>query len=290
MAGVFQDIASSFNKGDSAIRKLIFIQIAVFLLFTILGRFDALDGFLKLFALPSDASVFIRQPWSLLTYIFLHAGFFHILSNTLFLYFIGTIFRDLVGNAPIYRNFIWGGIAGGGLYLVFYNVVPGFAGQGLNYMVGASGGVTAVIVAAAVFSPDYEIRLFGVLSVKLKWIAVFRVLMDLLNLGDGNNDGGQLAHLGGAAFGYLYVKWMRGEIKLPNLSGVFFSKPSAKKPPRPFKVHINNSEKNANKSTLNTNKTPQKELDDILDKISKSGYDSLTKKEKEALFKASKEL
>jgi membrane associated rhomboid family serine protease len=289
MNSILEDIQSSFNKGNNAIRKLLFLNIGIFVLISIISKLRFMGGdvlVLKL-ALPHAFKFFYTQPWSLFTYIFLHGGIWHLLSNMLFLYFIGSIFRDFVGNKAIYHNFIFGGIAGGLLYLVIFSLIPPYANaiEPIR-MVGASGGVTAIIVAAAVLTPNYELQLFGLFSVKLKWIALFRVLYDLIGFGDGNNDGGQLAHLGGAAFGYLYVKWLNGAIRFPILSDVFSFKRKSK-PKRKFKVHLNTQEPTVSKET-NT-KPSQKEIDLILDKISKSGYDSLSNKEKETLFKASKE-
>src|SRR5690606_24965388 len=169
-----------------------------------------LKEFVSSLYLPAAFNVFIYKPWSLFTYIFLHAGVMHLLFNMLFLYFIGIILQDLLGNKHIFRIFLFGGIVGGALFLIFFNLIPGFKDQPLLPMVGASGGVTAVIVAAAVFTPNYKVYLFGIFSISLKWIALIRVFIDLAGLGDGNNDGGQLAHLGGAFFGYLYIKVVKG--------------------------------------------------------------------------------
>jgi len=293
MSGIFDDIVNSYNKGNNAIRKLIFINIAVFVITSILGNlpFESTRAIVKALSLPHLFSDFIYQPWSLFTYIFLHGSIWHILSNMLFLYFIGSIFRDLAGNKHIFRNFIWGGIAGGVLYLLIFNILPNYAGMlSSMHMVGASGGVTAVIVAAAVFTPEYELRLFGVVSIKLKWIAIIKVLLDLIGFGNGNNDGGQLAHLGGAAFGYLYVKWMQGVIVLPDLTGIFRVKRRVSKPERKFKVQYNKDPNFSNKPSAKSVTPSQREIDLILDKISQSGYDSLSKREKELLFKASKDL
>lgn len=292
MAGIIDDIKYSFNKGDNAIRKLIFINIAVFVLTAILTKIPFTKPFVESLSLPHLFKDFIFKPWSLFSYIFLHNGIWHILSNMLFLYFIGSIFRDLAGNKHIYRNFIWGGLAGGILYLLLFNIMPPYSQMKTSMqMVGASGGVTAVIVAAAMFTPDYELRLFGVFNIKLKWIAIIRVLIDLIGFGDGNNDGGQLAHLGGAAFGFFYVRWMRGQLPLPDLTGIFKIRKKAEKPKRKYKVHINHEMKNnASNASSKNSQTNQKEIDMILDKISKSGYDSLSNKEKETLFRASKDL
>lgn len=292
MSGILRDIQYSFNKGNNAIRKLIIINVAVFVFTTLLGRFPPTQSLVSSLALPHQFTDFIYQPWSLFTYIFMHGGLFHLLFNMLFLYFIGSIFRDLLGNVHVYKAFIWGGVSGGLLFMTAYSVFPLTESPAATYLVGASGGVTSVIIAAAVFTPDYELRLFGVISVKLKWIAIFRVLMDLLYLGDGNNDGGQLAHLGGAAFGYFYVRFLRSPYRFPSLRFPRWARfGSDPKPRRKFKVSINRK----NKTELNGRRTgagnpSQEAVDLILDKISRSGYDSLSDKEKELLFKASKDL
>lgn len=289
MKSILQDIQFGFNKGNNALRKLIIINVVVFIITSILGKFPFTWSkiFLANLALPHHFQDFIRQPWSLFTYIFLHANFWHLLSNMLWLFFIGEIFRSLAGNKHIYRTFLWGGISGGILYLIVLNMLPYYADMPISIrMVGASGGVTSVIIAAAVFTPDYELRPFGLFNIQLKWIAIVFIVYNLLALGNGENDGGILSHLGGALFGYLYVKWMRGQLPLPDMSGIFKRKQSTKKPQREFKVHIN-----ANPATSKpTEMSNQREIDIILDKISKSGYDSLSQKEKEILFKASKDL
>lgn len=185
MGRIFDDILNSYNKGNNAIRKLIFINVAVFVVTSILGNlpFESTKAIVRGLSLPHLFTDFIYQPWSLFTYIFLHGSIWHILSNMLFLFYIGNIFRDLAGNKHINRTFIWGGIAGGILYLILFNILPNYAEMSSSMqMVGASGGVTAVIVAAAVFTPDYELRLFGVITIKLKWIAIVKVLLDLVGL------------------------------------------------------------------------------------------------------------
>lgn len=290
MRSLIEDIKAGFNKGNNALRKLIIINAVVFIITAILGKFPSswIKTLLESISLPHRFQDFILQPWSILTYIFLHAGFWHILSNMLWLYFIGEIFRSFVGNKHIYRTFLWGGITGGILFLLVLNLLPHYADMTSSiHLVGASGGVTAIIVAAAVFTPEFEIRPFGLFNIKLKWIAIAFIVYNLLSLGTGDNDGGILAHLGGAIFGYLYVKWMRGLLPLPDFTGIFNFKKRGTKPNRNFKVHINPNRQPQTNSSIETS---QKEIDIILDKISKSGYDSLSKKEKELLFKASKEL
>jgi len=282
MKSIWNDIRFAYAKGNSAIRKLIIINIAVFLVFSILSKLPLpqVQSFLEQFYLPSLISSFWLQPWSLVSHIFIHSGFFHILSNMLWLFFIGRLFEDLLGNKHLFRVFILGGIVGGLLFLIVFNSVPGFINQLPRPMVGASGGVTAVIIATAVFMPNYELRPFGLFSIQLKWIALVKVFFDLIALGNGQNDGGKLAHLGGAALGYLYIKWLRSDIRFPEFH--FFKKTT--KPGRKYKVYVNPDKPKQRASK----ETPSQELvDQILDKISKSGYESLSKSEKEILFKAS---
>jgi hypothetical protein len=202
----------------------------------------------------------------------------------LWLFFIGTILEDLIGRQHVFRLFLLGGLAGGVLFVLCYNLIPMFAQQTLLPMVGASGGVTAIIVAAASFRPTYTIYLFGILPIQLRWIALFRVFTDLAGLGDGMNDGGQLAHLGGAAFGLLYALNLKGTLP----SWMEFSLPKrTKKPKRSHQVWINSPERKANPGRARANKPNQAEVDAILDKINRSGYQSLSEEEKQTLFRAS---
>jgi membrane associated rhomboid family serine protease len=282
MKSIWNDIQFAYAKGNSAIRKLVIINIAVFVVFSILSKLPLpqVQSFLEQFYLPSLISKFWIQPWSLLSHIFIHSGFFHILSNMLWLFFIGRLFEDLLGNKHVFRVFILGGAIGGLLFLIVFNTVPGFVNQLPRPMVGASGGVTAVIIATAVFMPNYELRPFGLFSIQLKWIALAKVLFDLIALGNGQNDGGKLAHLGGAALGYLYIKWLRSDIRLPEFK--LFK--NTTKPGRKYKVYVNPEKP---KQRVNKEVPSQELVDQILDKISKSGYESLSKSEKEILFKAS---
>lgn len=266
--------------GPSATVDLVILNTAVFFAVLILSWIPFVNELLPLLYLKPAWNDFLWQPWSLFTYIFMHAGFFHLLGNMLWLYFIGTLLEDLIGGRHINRLFVFGGLAGGLLFLFAYNLLPMFSSQPMSPMVGASGGVTAVILAAAVFSPRYTIYLFGVVPIQLRWIAAIRVVSDLLGLGDGMNDGGQLAHLAGAGFGYLYVLHLRGQIRLPSLPG------KKRKPIRNIKVNINHPE-SGSKQARKDRRPNQDEIDAILDKINQSGYDSLSREEKETLFRAS---
>jgi membrane associated rhomboid family serine protease len=277
-------LRSKLGLSRSATVDLMLLNVLVFVFTGLLGFIPFTHPIIDLLRLTPEWSDLLSQPWSLLTYIFLHAGFMHLLGNMLWLFFIGTILEDLIGSKHLFRLFIFGGLAGGLLFVLCYNLIPVFANQTLLPMVGASGGVTAIIVAAATFRPTYTIYLFGVLPIQLRWIALFRVFTDLAGLGDGMNDGGQLAHLGGAAFGLFYILNLKGI--LPSWMNISFPK-KAKKPRRSHKVWINSPEAGGRNQRNRPSKPNQAEIDAILDKINQSGYQSLSEEEKQTLFRAS---
>jgi membrane associated rhomboid family serine protease len=220
------------------------------------------------------------QPWSLITYMFMHDSFFHILFNMLWLYWIGGILQEYLGNRKVIESYLSGGIFGGLLYIITYNLFPVFKDQiSFTYAIGASAGVLAVVVATATLLPDYAISLLFFGPVKLKYLALISIVLDFISIPNGNA-GGHIAHIGGALAGFLFIRYLyqRGGHLFPDkLFNLFEKKPN-------FKVHSGNKMKG---HTVNI--TSQQEIDAILDKISKSGYDSLSKKEKEILFKASKD-
>jgi len=274
-------LRNRWGISQTATADIIIINVAVFVFMFITGRIPLVADFISTLRLKPAWGDFIHQPWSLFTYIFLHAGFMHLLGNMLWLYFIGMLLEDLIGRKHINQLFVWGGILGGVVFLIAYNLIPMFSSQPMFPMVGASGGVTAVIVAAATFSPRYTIYLFGVVAIQLRWIALIRIAFDLLGLGDGMNDGGQLAHLAGAAFGFLYILNLKGTIQLPAIK----LGRRKQRPMRNVRVEINSPVKDRKK--FRAEHPRQEEVDAILDKINQSGYESLSKEEKEILFRAS---
>ncbi len=226
------------------------------------------------------------QPWSILTYMFLHDGFMHILFNMLWLYWVGSLLQEYLGNTKTYEAYFLGGISGGLLYLLAYNLLPVFsANVSYSFALGASAGVLAVVCAAATLLPDYNFQLLFFGNVKLKYIALISVLLDLISIPQGNA-GGHIAHLGGALFGYLFIKLIyannnlsyRLDALFDGFLNLFSSKP---------KIKIQH--KTTFMKTATNAKPSQADVDVILDKISKSGYESLSQTEKETLFKASKD-
>lgn len=278
----WEKIQYEFYKGNSAIRQIIMINLAAFIFTVFVGVIARLSGFppedlLEYFYIPSNIGKLIIRPWTILTNIFFHAGFWHLLGNMILLYFIGRILEDFMDFKKIWKIFLYGGISGALLFVTSYNIFPVFNEVvGYKKLLGASGGVTAILVATGTYLPRYQIRPFGLFNVELRWVALFFVFRDLYMFPVSDNTGGLFAHMGGAIFGLVYVLNLQGRITTPNLNQ------------KPFFWDRQRDERS--RGPIITDKKPkpnQEEVDAILDKISQSGYDSLSKYEKEILFKAS---
>jgi len=290
---ITNDIKHQFSYGNM-VMKLIFVNIGVFLFF---GIFN-LAGFLfqnnSLYNLvlskvemPASLSVLLHQPWSGFTYMFLHTAFFHVLFNMLWFYWFGEIFVLYLGDKKILPLYIIGGLAGAITYLLAYNLLPVFKPQAdVSMMLGASASIFAIVFAAATLAPDYEIRLMFLGSVKIKYIAVVSLLLDIINIPYGNA-GGYIAHIGGALSGYLYIKSLQGGFDFATpLNKLFDAVANLFKPKSKVKLTYKNDLQKAEKTSRTKNE--QQRIDEILDKIARSGYDSLTKEEKDFLFNYSK--
>ncbi|MDX1543084.1 MAG: rhomboid family intramembrane serine protease [Christiangramia sp.] len=280
--------------------KLIAVNVLVFILFFLFRTLAYLfqlpsDFLLEWFVFPKDPGEFILKPWSIITYSFLHSGIWHILSNMLILYFSGIYFLNYFSPKRLLNYYFLGVIIGALVYMLSYNLFPAFQGTGRSYLMGASAGVMAVLIGIATHIPNMRVRLMLIGSIKFWWIAAFLVVLDIIQIPMGNA-GGHLAHLGGAALGYLYTtqlqkgndigKWF--ESLMDGIASLF--KPREKK--ATMKT-VHRSGKTTTSRSRHTNTTDsddkQKKVDAILDKISKSGYDSLSKAEKDFLFQAGKE-
>lgn len=281
--------------------KLIVINVAVFL---ILGLSSWAIGypsfyFQRWFALPSDLGSFLTQPWSILTYIFLHGGVFHLFFNMLFLYVFSNYILNLFTEKRLLTVYLLGGVAGGLFFMTMYNLLPVF-NNAKPPIIGASAAVNAIVVFIAAYTPNSPIRLF-VFNLKLWHIAAFVVIRDLLFLDSSSNAGGLISHLGGAAFGYLYAsQLLKGNDiglwfeKIMDTVASWFTKTPQRTKKSPLRTVHKNTKNTAKKTVAKTtqarNKSEQQQkIDAILDKISKSGYESLSKAEKDFLFKAGKE-
>jgi membrane associated rhomboid family serine protease len=302
MTGIFDDFRNAFRKPNNGLIQIIFINIVVFLvlilakvIFTLSGFSGIFNSFLNKLSLPASFYSYLFQPWAIVTYFFSHTDFFHILFNMLFLYWFGSLVHEYLGNRRFINIYILGGIFGGLLYMIAYNLIPYFSSAINNsWMLGASGATYAVVFAAATLLPDYTFMLLFIGPVRIKYIALFYLVISFAST-IGSNAGGNIAHLGGAFIGYLFVKQLRSGIDLGQpinavvdfVRGLFIEIP-----PKPqLKVTHRSYTTNAGYSKTthySTDDAPdENEVDELLDKISKSGYESLTKDEKLRLFKAS---
>ena len=256
------------------LQKLIVINIIFFVLPLLLNTFFwllKLEDFslIDYFVVEADLMSLIFKPWSLITYGFLHGSFSHLFWNMIMLFYFGNILANYFGDKRLLNVFFNGILFGGIIYIVSYNLFPVFTGIS-SKMIGSSAGVMAILFYITSYNPNHTIRFFFI-NIKLLYIAVFLLLMDIIQI-PVENSGGHIAHLGGALTGYLMFR---------SFKGIDFVDVYSKLTTRNI-----NKKKNRKKSFSNSN-FDQKKIDSILDKISESGYESLTKEEKNYLFKAS---
>lgn len=292
-----QNLTSYFKRNNMLV-KLILINAVVWGLILIFNAvFDLFNlqfskHVLPWLAVPASLERLITRPWTLLTYMFLHFDFWHILFNMLWLYWFGRIFLEYLNQRQLLSTYILGGLTGAFMYIISFNVFPKFEEAFLGSMaLGASASVMAVVVAISFYVPNYRINLLFLGPVKIYYIALLSIFLDVIMI-QSSNSGGHLAHLGGAMWGLYYIYMLR---KGKDYSTLFSKIPTLKfsgqsergKKTKFRKVHTN--EKTVSDEDFNFNKAQQqKKIDQILDKISKSGYDSLSQEEKELLFKTSK--
>lgn len=281
-------------RQENMVTYLIVTNIAVFLIMGIL-RLVALASdsanpvFVFLYdnlSLHSSPDQLLVKPWGFITYMFSHYQVLHILFNMLMFFFFGNLFRSDLSNRRVLPLYLLGGLVGGILYVAVYNLLPGYRGTD-GTMVGASAAIMAFLVASSTLMPNLEIALFGIFNIRLKWLAIGLVLIDVFSMADGNL-GGLISHLGGAAFGFAYIRILQNGTDLcgplitlfEKISGLFTrreAKPKKFKPKRsPLRVV-------RNEVAIGSR------LDELLDKINEKGYESLTSEEKNWLKKYSDE-
>lgn len=296
---MFDEFKNAFQRPNNGHVQLIIINVAVFLVLVLLFVISQISQVPELFdvihrqiAIPAPIMTFLQKPWTIITYAFVHdwTGIFHILFNMLVFYWFGKLFVEYLGSDKLIAVYFLGALAGAFAYLLVYNLVPFYQARiPSGGMVGASAAVYAVVVAAATLLPDYTFFLLFLGPVRIKYIAAFYIVVSFLG-SVGPNEGGNVAHLGGALIGFVYIRqlqagvnwgnwiiatidWFKGLFApKPNVKVTYRKEPTTKKAPRPSKA-----------SSIS-----QDEIDTILDKISDGGYESLTKEEKEKLFNASK--
>ncbi|MBJ6142167.1 rhomboid family intramembrane serine protease [Hymenobacter sp. BT559] len=296
-----QDIRDAFSRRDNALNQLIIINALVFAVLIILraiffiAQSSSYQLVMRQLALPSDFYSLLRHPWTLLTYAFVHEGFLHILFNMLNLYWFGQLIREYLGDRRLVSLYILGALVGAAFFLLAYNFIPAlqpFVGQPV---IGASASVTAVIVAAATLLPDFTFMLFIIGAVKIKWIAVAVVLISIAGI-NGGNPGGEITHLGGALLGFVFIKQLKAGRDMGTpvtavgnwFSRLFSQGPSMRVTHRQPVTTGARSASSSSKSSASA-VAGQDEIDLILDKISHSGYESLSKDEKQKLFRASQQ-
>lgn len=294
---IWEGIKSSFKEGSN-LSKLIYINLGVFLLVKVAAVVAFLLGLtagegnfvLNWLTLPADTTELLYRPWTVFSYMFLHEGFFHILFNMLYLYWFGRIFLSFLDQKKLLSIYLLGGLTGASIYVFAFNIFPVFENiLPISVALGASASVMAIVFATVTYSPNYIVNLVFVGPVKLKYIALVFILIDIIQLPQGNA-GGHLAHLGGAFYGWLFITQLRKGKDISSgfnqmMDTVFSWFKSKKK----MKVTHKRPRKADDKAYNKAKKQKQQDLNEILEKISKSGYDSLSKEEKEVLFKSSKD-
>ena len=297
MNSIFSQIKRNYLNSNK-VTRLIYINIVIFLLYKILVVSEFLGSvsgkneeetqilsFIKEYLfLPADIKLLLLKPWTLITYMFIHIDFLHILFNLAWLYFGSKLFLTFLNNKQLYTTYILGCIFGCIFFITSYNLFPVFQDSiSEATAIGASAGVLAIFIAVSTYKPNKNIQIPIIGNIKLKYIAISLVILDILSVGP-ENPGGHIAHLGGAFFGYLYILLLKNKWDL-SINFHKFTNIFSKRSKRPTKKRQNKYNDDIyRKNRANT----QKEIDLILEKISKSGYDSLTKKEKELLFNESK--
>jgi membrane associated rhomboid family serine protease len=291
-----------FFRSKDILPRLILINVVIWLAISAMRVFSFLfnvpdatltNYIVDYFALPANPESLLSRPWTLLTYMFLHIDFFHVLFNMLWLFWFGKIFLEFLKSRQLLLIYLLGGMSGGLLYVLFYNVFPVFEKSlDLSFALGASASVMAIVTAISFYVPGYSIQLLFLGRIRIFYIALFLFVLDFFMI-RSENAGGHIAHIGGALFGLSYIIASR---KGMNFSGVFgrswlknfFRKMRKNK----LKVGYTNTSTTYGRpltdDDYNLRKAQrQKMIDDILEKISKSGYESLTSEEKEILSKSS---
>jgi len=280
---LFQNLKQGYKTGN-IVQRLLYWNVAIAIIFILFKVFYQPVYLLLVdnFSLNSNFEFFIYKPWTLISYSFLHADFIHLLFNLLMLYFVGMLFETFFSKFQLLAVYIFGGIFAGMTYLIACNFLD------INSLVvGASGAIMALLFAVTTYRPNMNVRLALIGNVKVWYIAAFFVFLDIVQI-PMSNAGGHITHLGGALFGFIYIQCLNKGFDMGNffvwLNDLF--SPNKKKYTNFKNVYTNNkNEQTSSQPKKNQKDEVQIQIDVILDKISKSGYESLSKEEKEFLFK-----
>ncbi len=292
------EILKQVFLSHNVVSRLILINTVVFIIVKLISTASWLFGgdavgiisSLRWLALPSDLGNLTLKPWTIFTYMFLQEGFFHLFFNMILLYFGGLIFQEYLSKSKLLWTYIIGGLSGAFFFILAFNLFPVFdAVKGEALALGASASVLAILIAISAYVPDYSVHLFLIGKLKLKYLAIAMILIDVLSI-QSHNAGGHIAHLGGALWGFIYGYSLRnGNDIYKILDGLKFPKIKwGKSKSSKFSTSRPANGKPMNDDQYNQKRSAsQEEIDRILDKISRSGYSSLSKGEKELLFKTS---
>ena len=270
------------NKENNYLTNLIYFNICVFI---VIGIFNVFFYLLQLdfelidyLGVSSNTSIVIKKPWTIISYMFVHIGIFHLLVNLLVLHFSGKIFLEYLSKHQLLSTYLMGGVIGAITYILTFNLFPVFEEVRISSIaIGASASIFAILFAITTYVPNFSINLFFINGIKLKHIAIITLIIDILSIPKGN-PGGHIAHIGGALYGYIYIYMYKRNMNSGYLMESLIS--------WVFKKNIIQYKKNESDYEYNTRKKKeQEEIDAILDKINRSGYDSLSEKEKQILFK-----
>ena len=285
---IIDSIKVFFNQ-RSALSRLMLINISIWLIclfisvFTWLFNISDISFVTKLFAVPADISSLAEKPWTIFTYMFLQEEFWHLFFNMLMLYYGGQIFLQYFSQKQLLLTYIFGGLVGALFFVLAFNAFPVFEDtRTYAFALGSSASVLSILIAAATYQPEYKLNLFLLGQVKMKWIAIIFVVIDLLSIPKGNS-GGHIAHLGGALWGFLYAYLLKKDF---DFYLIFKRKARIKVKTR--NAHNYHQRPKTDEQYNAERAQEQKNLDTILEKIAKNGYSSLSDKEKEYLFRQSK--
>lgn len=291
MDGIFTNLKRTFQSGN-ILSKLIYINVGLFVVIrlasvvTLLFNVQSVS-FLQYLQLPASPELVLYRPWTLITYMFTHFDFLHILFNMLWLYWFGGLFLNFFNERQLGGLYILGGLAGAALFVLSYNIFPYFEGVvSYSYLMGASASVMAIVFAISFYRKELEINLFLIGRIKLIYLAIFTLLIDLLAI-TSDNAGGHIAHIGGALFGIWFASRIRvgKDLTAPMNRLIDWAVNLGKRKPRmrvTYKRNETDYEFNARKHQESA------DLDTILEKLKRSGYESLSADEKKRLFDASK--
>ena len=293
MANIIDEIKQSFNKGNY-LTRLIYINAGIFLvvkllsvIFTLLGISNIWISYLEL---PAFLQTLLKQPWSIITYMFMHHDFIHLIFNLLTLYWFGKMFIGYFSQKQLVGLYFLGGIGGALFYMLAYNFVPSLSSHlFLSYLIGASASVMSIIFALVRYIPDEEVHLALIGPVKLKYLGIAMLVLDVIGT-TSINAGGSIAHIGGAVTGYFFAQLIINsgkDITEPINRVIGWVNDLFKQNKKPkFTVHRNTSKTDEewNMENKNRKRENNEEIDRILEKIKKSGYANLSDEEKKRLF------